>query len=70
MREAIELLAIEHPGIEPAGVVTVSAGIACYREEGGDDVAKLLARADAALYDAKGNGRNRVVTRERKELLS
>ena len=38
--------------------ITVSAGAACL--EDGDDVAKLLSRADAALYEAKRTGRNRV----------
>jgi diguanylate cyclase (GGDEF)-like protein len=40
------------------GPITASFGVAAYRE--GDDVASLLARADAALYRAKNNGRNRV----------
>jgi two-component system, cell cycle response regulator len=38
--------------------ITTSAGAACL--EAGDDGAKLLARADAALYEAKRTGRNRV----------
>ena len=43
---------------EGVGPVTASFGVAAYRE--GDDVASLLGRADAALYRAKNNGRNRV----------
>ena len=39
--------------------VTVSAGLAGFPEHG-DSVTALLARADAALYDAKHAGRNRV----------
>lgn len=41
--------------------VTVSIGTASL--EAGDDPSSLLGRADAALYDAKRNGRNRVATR-------
>jgi len=70
MREAIEALSIPHPGLDPGGVVTVSAGVSCYHDEGQDDVERLLARADSALYNAKESGRNRVVSRERKQLLS
>jgi two-component system cell cycle response regulator len=60
MRAAIEALAIPHPGIDPPGVVTVSAGVAAFERECGEDVPTLLKRADAALYEAKEGGRNRV----------
>jgi diguanylate cyclase (GGDEF)-like protein len=42
----------------PAGQ-TCSAGIACW--DGVESSAQLLERADGALYDAKGTGRNRAV---------
>jgi two-component system, cell cycle response regulator len=59
MRAAIEALGIAHPGLAPPSVVTVSGGVACIGRE--ETVASLLARADAALYRAKEEGRNRIV---------
>jgi two-component system cell cycle response regulator len=41
--------------------VTVSIGVG-RRHGDGDSPAKLLQRADAALYNAKRAGRNRVMT--------
>jgi diguanylate cyclase (GGDEF)-like protein len=56
VRAAVQAAAVPHPdGV--GGVVTVSVGVAA----GGDDTDRLLARADAALYDAKRGGRNRTV---------
>lgn len=43
--------------------LTVSVGI-CVMNAGVRDLAALLAQADAALYQAKGGGRNRVVLRD------
>jgi diguanylate cyclase (GGDEF)-like protein len=63
LRKALEALAISHPGKPPDGLVTVSVGVARFEPELKDDVERLLARADAALYDAKESGRNRVVVR-------
>ncbi len=45
----------------PGPKVTVSIGLTAYRQ--GDSARDLLARADAALYDAKRKGRNRVEVR-------
>jgi len=59
VRAAVEALAIPHPGASPAGVLTVSAGIAELQGGAWED---WLARADAALYEAKRAGRNCVRT--------
>jgi len=56
IRAAVQAAALPHPaGI--GGALTVSIGVAA----GYADYGSLLARADAALYTAKHNGRNRVV---------
>lgn len=47
----------------PLGIpLTISIGVAAHRH--GDGVDQTLARADAALYRAKHEGRNRVVRAE------
>ena len=50
--------AIEEYKFEGVGRVTVSFGIAQFNDE--DTALSLLKRADAALYQAKANGRNRI----------
>ncbi|HEY2651843.1 MAG TPA: diguanylate cyclase [Solirubrobacteraceae bacterium] len=56
VRAAVERAGFRHPDAEP-GMLTVSIGVAAGPDETGD----LLARADAALYEAKRLGRNRVI---------
>jgi diguanylate cyclase (GGDEF)-like protein len=50
---------IVHAG-SPLGVLTVSIGVSCRMDDDGSDPEVMLTRADAALYRAKGGGRNRV----------
>ncbi len=50
---------------EMLGRVTISVGVALLRA--GDDVDSLIERADACLYTAKRNGRNRVIGESDKE---
>ena len=65
MRGEIESLAIPHPGIgPPPGVVTVSGGVAGFSAEADGDAARLVKRADEALYRAKNAGRNRIAVAE------
>ena len=42
--------------------VTISAGLACFPQDG-DDAAKLFALADHRMFQAKKEGRNRVIAR-------
>ena len=59
MRVAVSELAIVHRGRTDGDVVTVSIGVAATMPDS-DAAEALLARADAALYQAKHAGRNRV----------
>ena len=60
MRQAVVDLALPHPDNEPAGVVTMSAGVAI-RRPGPEKGMSVLRRAGVALSQAKAAGRNRVV---------
>ncbi|GIW06652.1 MAG: hypothetical protein KatS3mg060_1457 [Dehalococcoidia bacterium] len=59
LRRAIEGLGLAS-GVEPAGFVTISAGVATMRPALGGEPSQLVQAADGALYRAKQNGRNRV----------
>ncbi|MFD2334004.1 diguanylate cyclase [Cohnella sp. GCM10020058] len=60
IRAAILDLAIPHIG-SSEGVVTLSLGIACQVHGSADSEQRLIAQADAALYEAKQSGRNRTM---------
>ena len=59
LRVAIENVAIPHEDLGPQGVVTASFGVSA-GPVSAHSFAELLSAADAALYAAKGNGRNQV----------
>ena len=59
MRAAVEAQRLPAPG----GIVTVSIGVGGATGPQGREASDLVGTADAALYDAKNTGRNRVATR-------
>jgi diguanylate cyclase (GGDEF)-like protein len=58
MRKAVENRAMSSPA--PLGIVTVSIGLVCCKVDGRHSAADFVEMADAALYDAKRAGRNRI----------
>jgi len=65
LRHTVEELGVPHAAGTPAGVVTISAGVASFSGAGSAD--DLLKVADAALYEAEEAGRNTVRTRGREK---
>lgn len=61
-RGTIEALGIPHPGKNPVGVLTISAGISCFDPNRAPKIEVVAKEADEALYLAKQMGRNRVFT--------
>jgi two-component system cell cycle response regulator len=61
LRERIEATPIEGADHAPPLTITASIGVASAPVERNEDSTVLFARADAALYEAKKTGRNRVV---------
>ncbi len=59
IREAVGARALPHPGNGAVGHVTLSIGAASLNPDCPEDAVSLLLRADAALYRAKRNGRDR-----------
>ena len=60
IRADVLALELPHPRAR-SGSFSVSLGVATRRPRAGDHLTDLVAAADAALYAAKGNGRNRSV---------
>ncbi len=68
IRRSMSRLSLRHEGRE-IGTVTLSIGISLYPELG-ETPAELMRKADQALYQAKENGRNRVVLAEQRKGVS
>jgi diguanylate cyclase (GGDEF)-like protein len=52
------IAAVEWTALTPGRTITFSAGVASFRK--GESIVQLINRADRALYEAKGAGRNQV----------
>jgi diguanylate cyclase (GGDEF)-like protein len=66
IRVLVKKLEIRY-GEQLLGTITISAGIAGMREPAGITMREFLHAADAALYAAKQDGRDRVVVYQEKE---
>lgn len=61
IRAAVQALGLPHAKAKVAGVVTISIGVASCVPQQGQSSASLVQAADAAMYQAKNQGRNKVV---------
>ena len=60
---AVRALGIRHEGLPEREMVTISAGVSAITPHATDPSALLVEAADLALYDAKEEGRDRLVVR-------
>ncbi len=69
LRQAVCDLAIPHDESSVAPIVTLSIGLATFEAGISSTFHELLELADRSLYQAKGDGRNRVVSATFRETL-
>jgi len=62
LRKKISQYSFPHKEKQPLGFVSISGGIASFPEDG-DSIDKVIQNADKALYQAKSEGKNRVLLR-------
>lgn len=63
LRNAVANHPFLHRGTQPLGFVSVSGGIACFPNHG-RSIQEVVRLSDAALYEAKKSGRNRIVAHQ------
>jgi two-component system, chemotaxis family, response regulator WspR len=63
LRSAVQQLNLPHPNSSVGATVSISVGVATVLPDQTRQASDLIATADAALYQAKNSGRNRVVVR-------
>ena len=61
IRQDVEALMLKHEGSSASDYITLSIGVVCRVPAAESTAEKLVAAADQALYQAKAEGRNRVV---------
>jgi diguanylate cyclase (GGDEF)-like protein len=60
LRETIAQYPFQHRENQPLGFISISGGIASFPEDG-ESINKVIQHADTLLYQAKSEGKNRVL---------